>query len=516
MAEEATGNPLISNRTLIMAVSGGVLVSLLVLFFSFSGCFRGGIKDKGYTTIYSGLDLKDTANVVTRLKELKIPYEVKINGTAIAVPKERTDEARLGLAEKNLPLGGSVGWEIFNETRMGATDFDRRIQLIRAISGELSRTIKRIRGVDDARVQIVIPETRLFEATSAPVTAAVLLRIAPGIKLKPEQVKGIVNLVASSVENLKPENVTVVDEIGNILSAKGTALIPPAERVTEVITQETRSAMVEQQVIRKEEKKAPPPPPPPSPPTKEAASKPGSKPASPEVVAAAPPRPLLEEEKVMLRLKAREEYERQLNAKAQEILVQFYPMNSAIVKVNVEFGMPKTKNPVKLKVKADSTFMFVPIKKITAVILVDKRIKLNPALKISTYQTVAIAIGYDMKRGDRIMIKQVPFRSTLPFSPLERGTQATPEIPTKLQPIVIPGYIYWAGGSVVGLLVLLFIFRIIRRRKPKAAPEINLEEQFRPAPTETEAATTIQDLKSVATRDPQKIANLLRKWLTEE
>jgi flagellar M-ring protein FliF len=507
MAEEATGNPLISNRTLIMAVTGGVLVSILVLFFSFSGCFRGGPKDKGYTTIYSSLDLKDTANVVTRLKELKIPYEVKINGTAVAVPKERTDEARLGLAEKNLPLGGSVGWEIFNETRMGATDFDRRIQLIRAISGELSRTIKRIRGVDDARVQIVIPETRLFEATSAPVTAAVLLRIAPGIKLKTEQVKGIVNLVASSVENLKPENVTVVDEIGNILSAKGTALIPPAERVTEVITQETRSAMVEQQVIRKEEKKVLPPPP-----TKEAVSRP----ASPEVITQAPPRPLLEEEKVMLRLKAREEYERQLNAKAQEILVQFYPMNSAIVKVNVEFGMPKTKHPVKLKVKADSSFMLVPIKRITAVILVDKRIKLNPTLKISTYQTVAIAIGYDMKRGDRIMIKQVPFRSTLPFSPLERGPQATPEIPTKLQAIVIPGYFYWAGGSVVGLLALLLIIRIIRRRKPKAAPQVKVEEQFRPAPTETEAATTIQDLKSVATRDPQKIANLLRKWLTEE
>ena len=209
-------SPMISNRLLFIAVGAVILLAVLFFAWSFRGCVPG-VRERGYQVIYSNLDLKDAADVVARLKELKITYELRSNGTAIAVPKDSADEARLGLAEDNLPTGGVVGWEIFNETRMGTTDFDRRIQLIRAISGELSRTIRRIRGVENARVQIVLPETRLFEVTKTPATAAVLLRLAPGFKIKRSQIKGIIHLVASSVENLQIENVTVVDESGNIL-----------------------------------------------------------------------------------------------------------------------------------------------------------------------------------------------------------------------------------------------------------------------------------------------------------
>jgi len=197
MAE--SGAPqLISNRRLVTIAGVIVVITVMAFLWTLRGCFSiPGSGNNGYLTIYTGLDLKDTANVVSRLKDLKIPYEVKENGSAVAVPKGKADDARLGLAEKNLPLGGSVGWEIFNETRMGATDFDRRIQLIRAISGELSRTIKRIKGIEDAYVQIVLPETKLFEVTKAPVTAAVLLKIAPGERLNPQHVMGIVNLVTA-------------------------------------------------------------------------------------------------------------------------------------------------------------------------------------------------------------------------------------------------------------------------------------------------------------------------------
>src|SRR3989339_321957 len=233
MAETGStrGLTLISNRRLLVIIGVVIAVVLIVFLWSLRGCVSG-IKNQnsGYITIYTGLDLKDTANVVSRLKELKIPYEVKEEGSAIAVPKDKSDEAKLGLAEKNLPIGGSVGWELFNETRMGATDFDRRIQLIRAISGELSRTIRRIEGVEDAHVQIVLPESKLFEVTKTPVTAAVLLKVVPGIHLRPEQVNGIVKLVSNSVQDLKPENVTIVDDAGNILTSKAYL-----ERPTETI-----------------------------------------------------------------------------------------------------------------------------------------------------------------------------------------------------------------------------------------------------------------------------------------
>ncbi|MGB9613086.1 MAG: flagellar basal-body MS-ring/collar protein FliF, partial [Candidatus Margulisiibacteriota bacterium] len=226
-------------------LTGGVIlvVVISVIFFVLRGFgpVTTAVKKPGYQVIYSNLELKDAAATIARLKELGIPYEIRDEGRAVAVPKEKADQARLGLAEKNLPAGGVVGWEIFNEARLGATDFDRRIQLIRAISGELSRTIRRIEGVEDAWVQVVIPETKLFAATVAPVTASVLLRLRPGFELPPGKINGIVYLVASSVENLQPENVTIVDETGRILSAKGVtqevAVLPPppAQKVVEVM-----------------------------------------------------------------------------------------------------------------------------------------------------------------------------------------------------------------------------------------------------------------------------------------
>jgi flagellar M-ring protein FliF len=497
------------------------VIVLLFFLWNFRGCVPGVSRtSRDYQNIYTNLELKDTANVIARLKELKIPYEAREKGTTIAVPKSRADEARLALAEKNLPAGGLVGWEIFNETRMGATDFDRRIQLIRAISGELSRNIRRIEGVEDARVQVVLPETKLFEAVTVPVTAAVLLKLSPGAKLKVENINGIVHLVASSVENLKPENVTVVDEGGNILSAKGLPMTSP--RITELITAEVAKGPIEQQILKKEEVK-----------TEEQKAKleaekkeekqkeekekteekkiaeeleklAGEKKAE---VKKGPPRPLTSEEKRLLKLKAREEYERQLNAKAQEILNTLYPLNSVIVRVTVELGKPQSYPIAKLKIRTDSTFLVQPIKKIKAVILVDDRVILTGKLKDNTYQIVAGAIDYLPRRGDRIIIKRVPFRSTLPFP---EKVQA-PKLALK---IILPNYSYWIGGGVLLLIFVWFLRRM--RKRPVVIPFEKEEVPSRPAPTESEAANTIGEIKNLASREPQKLANLLRKWLTEE
>ena len=471
------------DRRLITIVA--VVVLFIVLFFAWSlrGCVPG-VKAKSYQTVYSNLDLKDAANVIARLKELKIPYELKEDGTAVAVPKERADDARMGLAEKNLPVGGMVGWEIFNETRMGATDFDRRIQLIRAISGELSRNIRRIQGVEDARVQIVIPETRLFEVTKVPVTAAVLLRLSPGFRLSPEQVSGIVHLTASSVENLQPENVTVVDEGGNILTSKYPARV--AEEVTPpplIMTTEETQVPLEQRIIKKAEVTTP--------------------------EAAAPARPLTPEEKALIRLKAKEEYEKQLSSKVQELLNQFYPLNSVLVKVDVELLSPP-KNPKKKKVKANPSpsILTQPVKKMRVVILVDQRIAMSNELKRTTFQTVASAIPYNKKRGDRIILRKVPFHYALPLP--SKLPEKAPVMPQK------PGFaVFYYFILAAGVLVVLFLVLRSRIKKPGPAPFAEITE-VRPVPTEREAVNAISEIKNMAAREPQKIASLLRKWLTEE
>lgn len=503
MAEEAVpgGAPLISNRILITVIAVVIVIVLFFTLWSFRGCVPA-IKERGYQTIYSHLDLRDSANVIARLKELKIPYEVKDNGTAVAVPKDRSDDARLGLAEKNLPLGGAVGWEIFNETRMGATDFDRRIQLIRAISGELSRTIRRIQGVEDARVQIVLPETKLFEATTAPVTAAVLLKMSPGFRLKGEQINGIVHLTASSVENLKPENVTVVDESGNILTAKYVPPpIPEVPPITRIVTAEL-TAPVEQKVLTKAPITQPMP----------------LQPMPP------PPRPLTAEEKTMLKLKAKVEYEKQLTARSQELLNQFYPPNSVIVRVLAEFGTPPQGALTRLKIKADSIFITQSVKRLTAIILVDKRVPLTHKLKANTYQMVAAAIGYQKKRGDRIVIKAVPFRyatggplDTIPPVEVKKGGPRL--FPTQLPQFNLLNWgLLLSGALAVVVIIVLFILSRPRRAGAPEEHKLDLAELMeRPAvPTEEEAKSAISEVRNLAARDPGKLANLLKRWLTED
>lgn len=486
---EGGPQPLVSNRILITAVSVILLVIVVFFLWTFRGCVPGRV-ERGYTTIYSNLDLKDAANVITRLKELKIPYELKESGTLVAVPKDRADEARLGLAVKNLPAGGMVGWEIFNETRMGATDFDRRIQLIRAISGELSRNIRRIAGVEDARVQIVIPETRLFEVTKAPVTAAVLLKLAPGAKLKPEQISGIIHLTASSVENLKPEDVTVVDESGNILSAR---VLEAAKVLPELMPSEV-PVPAEKRAVKKE---------------LEATAEGKVKEVSPikEAAKEVPPRPLTQEEKILLKLKAKEEYERQLTAKIQEILNQLYPPNGVITKVVVEYGMPSGKKVAKLKIKANSEFLTQPIKKIKVFVLVDMRVPLSDKLKKLTYQTVAEVVGYDRSRNDRIILKKVPFHYAV--------TPALPAKPEFKMPFKFD--LIYLIFLAAGVLLILFIVLIFRPKKAKKIPfEMRPLEEIPSPPTETEAASVIGEIKKMAASNPEKIANLLKRWLTEE
>ena len=474
----------------LLLLGGVVLViSIAGLFIVFRGCAAASKSGGGHTVIYSNMDLRDAANVVARLKELKIPYEIRDQGLAIAVPKNYSSQARLGLAEKNLPAGGVVGWEIFDEAKLGATDFDRRIQLIRAISGELSRTIRRIQAIEDVRVQIVLPETRLFAATTAPVTASVLLRLRPGDELDSEKINGIVHLVASSVENLQPENVTVVDNTGKILTSK------------EVLSTRKATLPIKEVEIPKEES-----PQPKLAVTPEVTT--SVEVTSPEAIApiAAPPTP---EERILLKVRAKKELEEDLAGKAQEILNRFYPPNSVIVKVNTDLKtLPNTR-----KYKIND----LKVKKINAIILVDNRVDLSKKLKQSTYKAVAAAVGYNRKRGDRILLQKVPFHLATPAPEVVKGEvqKILPPPPKPEKKSSFPSGIFWLLGS--GILGLAFYFgsRLLKK------PSTKLEPAGVPTP-ETETApqpkrTSMMDnVKSMAERNPERIAELLRNWLTEK
>jgi flagellar M-ring protein FliF len=201
-----------TQRALLIAIPALVLILFLSLILVSS-------RSK-YEILYSHLSQKDAADVTTELKKNNVPYrlESKDESVIVLVPSDKVYDTRLTLAGEGLPKGNGVGYEIFDQTKWGTTDFTQKVNYKRALEGELQRTIESLQEIDAARVNIVIPEPELFTEQEKPTTASVVLQLKPQAELKKEQVRGIVHLVAASVEGLKPENVNVVDGNGNIVS----------------------------------------------------------------------------------------------------------------------------------------------------------------------------------------------------------------------------------------------------------------------------------------------------------
>mgnify|MGYP002623615572 CR=1 FL=1 len=171
-----------------------------------------------YEPLYAGLEVEDQAAIVDYLKENNLPYRLDPKASAILMPGNAVYETRLTLAQMGLPKGGTTGFEIFDDSKMGMSEFQQRIAYMRAIEGELARTISQMTQIENARVSVVIPEQRLFLEQQKPSTASVLLRLRQGATIGPTQVKSIIHLVAHSVDGLEPDSVTVVDTNGRILS----------------------------------------------------------------------------------------------------------------------------------------------------------------------------------------------------------------------------------------------------------------------------------------------------------
>ena len=171
-----------------------------------------------YRPLFSNLGADDASAILTYLKGQKIPYRLSASGTTISVPVEKVYETRLNLASKGIPQGGGVGFEIFDHAKLGVTEFVQKINYVRALQGELSRTVNQLSEVAHSRIHISLPAKSLFVEQQRPAKASVVLKLNPGKHLSSGEVQGITHLVASSVEGLKPDNVTVVDQDGHILS----------------------------------------------------------------------------------------------------------------------------------------------------------------------------------------------------------------------------------------------------------------------------------------------------------
>ena len=193
------------------------MVVVLVALMGFFAFIIMRVTAPQMTSLYTDLSFEDSSAIVKELDRQAIPYELRNEGAVVMVPKDRVTKLRMKLAETNLPKGGGVGYEIFDKSdALGTTSFVQNINHLRALEGELARTIKAIDRVQAARVHLVLPERPLFAREAPEPSASIVLRVRGG--LEPQQVRAIRHIVASAVNGLKAQRVSIVDESGQLLA----------------------------------------------------------------------------------------------------------------------------------------------------------------------------------------------------------------------------------------------------------------------------------------------------------
>ena len=205
-----------------------------------------------YTVLYAGLSQGDMGEITQSLKAKKVAY--RISDGSIEVPREQLYEVRLNLASDGVPRGAGMGFEIFDQQKLGSTDFVQKINYQRALQGELARTINGMNEVQESRVHLVLPEDSLFKEDQKPPSAAVVLKLRSGARIEQRQLQGIVNLVAGTVRGLQEDKITVISTDGQVLFKKSgsdqpgqlsSSQIERKERMEEDMRQKVQS-MLEQ------------------------------------------------------------------------------------------------------------------------------------------------------------------------------------------------------------------------------------------------------------------------------
>ncbi len=202
-----------------MALLGGA--GALAIAFAVVGTSFGGGEQFQYA--FTNLSAEDSSDAAAALKASGIPFRLDANGAALAVPASKVYDARLLLAAAGLPRGGGVGFELFDRGDLGVSEFTQRVNLRRALEGELQRTISHLAAVRSARVHLTMGEKGLYREDDRKPSAAVVLNLQPGRTLGDKEVQGVRNLVANAVPGLSAEQVAIVDGKGTVLAADGGA-----------------------------------------------------------------------------------------------------------------------------------------------------------------------------------------------------------------------------------------------------------------------------------------------------
>lgn len=473
-----------------------------------------------YEPLFTGLEVEDQSAIVTYLRENKIPYRLDPAANAILLPRAQVPEVRLSLAQEGLPKGSSTGFEIFDESRMGMSEFQQRVTYVRALEGELERTIRQMDVVDFARVRIVLPEQRLFLQQQQPSTASVLVRLRPGMQMGPNQVKAIVHLVSRSVDGLQPENITVVDTSGRVLSdliGDDMILFSPDGRSSVQSVQRELERQRERELESKARLML------------EQVFGPGSVVVRVKVdldfdkrsqsVREYSPNPETGQGIPRSTQKIEESFTGQGQpvggAPGTTTNIPGYAINSQ--NTNTEYN--KTDSTTNFEITTrESSAVVTPggIRRLTASVLVDGELD---ATKLSELRDViSSAIGYSEARGDNLVVKSMKFSTTFADALAEELRKE------RMLRIAIASAI---AAVMLTCVAFAAIWWLRRRREREAAEAIQKESKHVPTIQEMlaspdllafqgEMAVLEEQLKAYARNNPKEVANLVNEWLTSE
>ncbi|GAA4015142.1 flagellar basal-body MS-ring/collar protein FliF [Actimicrobium antarcticum] len=236
-----TPNPLISfaesqgGRNLLLMLGAAIVIAVMAGVWMWS-------QQPDYRVLFSNYSDRDGGAIVTQLQQMNVPYKFAEGGGAILVPAGQVHDARLRIAAMGLPKGGNVGFELMENQKLGVSQFLEQVNFQRALEGELARSIQSIAAVESARIHLALPKASVFVRDQQKPTASVMLNLHPGRTLNEQQVSAIIHLVASSVPELPPGNISVVDQNGNLLSdankpAKANGLDPSQLKYVQEVQQ---------------------------------------------------------------------------------------------------------------------------------------------------------------------------------------------------------------------------------------------------------------------------------------
>ncbi|OGJ86638.1 MAG: flagellar M-ring protein FliF [Candidatus Raymondbacteria bacterium RifOxyA12_full_50_37] len=463
----------------------------LVVWAGWSG------KSSSYMTLFSSLDLAESGSIVEQLKAGGYEYKIENDGRTLTVPKKDVYELRMNFAKLGMPKSGGIGYEIFDKTNLGMTDFVQHLNYRRALEGEIARTIEILEEVEKARIHIVIPKETIFIEKQKEPTASVVLKLKPGVRLKEQQIVGIANLVAYSVEGLKPKNVSILDTEGNSLSnAYGSNEL--AERTSNQLQLQNK---VEGALSKKAQEML---------------------------------------EGVLGPNKANVKVSVDLDFEQTTRTEEKFDPESKVVRSEERNEESSANTPTSTNEKRENSITNYEINKTVANIIgavgTVKKLSISVAVDgiyrtkadgVREYQTrpaeemlkiedlVKNAVGYDANRGDQVVVYNLQFDNE--FIDTERAAMekdAQREM-----------YMEILKGAVIVAIILLFIFflrsvarTIIDAMNPPVPEfvgvgETAVEEEI---PMETKRTNElIEKVELISKDDPQAVANIIKGWLAE-